>query len=193
MRRPLPDSTGVRHGRKYSASSSNTPISLTNFPDFGPGVVQLAGAVGGGDGATTNPAGLIGQGITFGVGRLSDTGVSFAAILRALEGDADTNIISTPSIVTTDNEEVAWRCRSFRDHGYNVQERLRLLEMEQKLPYIHTRLGWNYRMTEMQSVIGLCNAWGELIVRDPSLDVFDTIRKVTDPLLNGLVSPRPTD
>ena len=36
---------------------------------------------------------------------LSDSGVSFAAILSALEGDADTNIISTPSIVTTDNEE----------------------------------------------------------------------------------------
>jgi dTDP-4-amino-4,6-dideoxygalactose transaminase len=59
-------------------------------------------------------------------------------------------------MVTTDDEEVAWRCRSFRDHGYDVRERLRLLEMEQKLPYIHTMLGWNYRMTEMQSVIGLC-------------------------------------
>jgi dTDP-4-amino-4,6-dideoxygalactose transaminase len=59
-------------------------------------------------------------------------------------------------MVTTDNEEAAWRCRSFRDHGYNVRERLRLLEMEQKLPYIHDMLGWNYRMTEMQSVIGLC-------------------------------------
>ena len=59
-------------------------------------------------------------------------------------------------MVTTDDEEVAWRCRSFRDHGYDVRERLRLLEMEQKLPYIHNRLGWNYRMTEMQSAIGLC-------------------------------------
>jgi dTDP-4-amino-4,6-dideoxygalactose transaminase len=59
-------------------------------------------------------------------------------------------------MVTTDNEEVAWRCRSFRDHGYDVRERLRLLEMEQKLPYIHDILGWNYRMTEMQSAIGLC-------------------------------------
>ncbi|HDP35550.1 MAG TPA: DegT/DnrJ/EryC1/StrS family aminotransferase [Candidatus Hydrogenedentes bacterium] len=58
-------------------------------------------------------------------------------------------------MVTTDNEEVAWRCRSFRDHGYDVRERLRLLEMEQKLPYIHTRVGFNYRMTEMQSAIGL--------------------------------------
>lgn len=37
-----------------------------------------------------------------------------------------------------------------------------------------------------QSVIGMCNAWGELIVRDPALDVFETIRKVTDLLLNGV-------
>ena len=36
-----------------------------------------------------------------------------------------------------------------------------------------------------QSVIGICNAWGELIVRDPALEVFETIRKVTDLLLNG--------
>ena len=42
-----------------------------------------------------------------------------------------------------------------------------------------------------QSVIGMCNAWGELIVRDPSLDVFDIIRKVTDLLLNGFVPAKP--
>ena len=58
-------------------------------------------------------------------------------------------------MVTTDDEELAWRCRSFRDHGYDVRERLRLLEMEQKLPYIHNMVGFNYRMTEMQSAIGL--------------------------------------
>ncbi len=40
-----------------------------------------------------------------GLGRISDSGISFGAIIRALNGDADTNIISTPSIVTTDNEE----------------------------------------------------------------------------------------
>ncbi len=58
-------------------------------------------------------------------------------------------------MMTTDNEDLAWEARSFRDHGYDVKERLNLLEMEQKLPYIHNRLGWNYRMTEMQSAIGL--------------------------------------
>jgi len=58
-------------------------------------------------------------------------------------------------MVTTDDEDLAWLARSFRDHGYNVRERLNLLELEQKLPYIHDMVGWNYRMTEMQSAIGL--------------------------------------
>jgi len=58
-------------------------------------------------------------------------------------------------MITTDNEELAWTARSFRDHGYDVKERLNLLEMEQKLPYIHNMVGWNYRMTEIQSAIGL--------------------------------------
>jgi dTDP-4-amino-4,6-dideoxygalactose transaminase len=58
-------------------------------------------------------------------------------------------------MVTTEDEELAWNARSFRDHGYDVKERLNLLEMEQKLPYIHHMVGWNYRMTEMQSAIGL--------------------------------------
>jgi dTDP-4-amino-4,6-dideoxygalactose transaminase len=57
--------------------------------------------------------------------------------------------------VITDDENVAWDCRSFRDHGYDVKERLRLLELEANLPYIHTMIGFNYRMTEMQSQIGL--------------------------------------
>jgi general secretion pathway protein D len=82
---------------------TNTPIGATNFPDFGPGVVQVAGAAG--SGGQVDPTALIGEGITFGLGRISDSGVSFASIIRALNGDADTNIISTPSIVTTDNEE----------------------------------------------------------------------------------------
>jgi len=87
--------------------SGTNPLGATNFPDFGPGVVQLAGAAAGGGDGTTSAGNLIGTGITVGVGRLRDQGVSFAAILRALEGDADTNIISTPSIVTTDNEEAS--------------------------------------------------------------------------------------
>ncbi len=58
-------------------------------------------------------------------------------------------------MITTDDEDLAWTARSFRDHGYDVKARLSLRELEQKLPYIHNMVGWNYRMTEMQSAIGL--------------------------------------
>jgi len=83
--------------------SANTPVGATNFPDFGPGVVQIGGAAG--SGGQVDPTGLLGEGITVGLGRITDAGISFASIIRALNGDADTNIISTPSIVTLDNEE----------------------------------------------------------------------------------------
>lgn len=58
-------------------------------------------------------------------------------------------------MVITDDEDVAWEARSFRDHGYDVKQRMTLLDMEQALPYVHRRVGFNYRMTEMQSAIGL--------------------------------------
>jgi general secretion pathway protein D len=84
-------------------TGSTTPVGVTNFPDFGPGIVQLAAASG--SGGTVDPTPLIGSGLTVGLGRISDSGISFGAIITALQGDADTNIISTPSIITTDNEE----------------------------------------------------------------------------------------
>ncbi len=86
-------------------SGTDAPIGVTNFPAFGSGVVQLGSAIGADAG--TDVTGLIGEGITIGVGRISDSSVSFAAILRALQGDANTNIIATPSILTTDNEEAS--------------------------------------------------------------------------------------
>lgn len=36
-----------------------------------------------------------------------------------------------------------------------------------------------------QAVIGICNAWGDIIVRDPDLDLFDIIQKCSDLLMNG--------
>ena len=38
-----------------------------------------------------------------------------------------------------------------------------------------------------QAVIGMCNAWGDLIVRDPGLDLFDVIQNCTDLLTNGFI------
>ncbi|MBE7032801.1 MAG: DegT/DnrJ/EryC1/StrS family aminotransferase [Ruminococcaceae bacterium] len=58
-------------------------------------------------------------------------------------------------MVVTNDEETGWECRSFRDHGYDVKARMNMLALEEKLPYIHRRVGFNYRMTEMQSLIGI--------------------------------------
>ncbi len=43
-----------------------------------------------------------------------------------------------------------------------------------------------------QAVIGICNAWGDIIVRDSSLDVLDIAQKCTDLLLNGFRRKRTT-
>jgi general secretion pathway protein D len=87
-------------------SGDNALVGVTNFPP-GPGVVQLAGAISSGGDGVTDPSSLIGGGITLGIGRIADSGTNFAAILNALQGDANTNIISTPTLVTTDNEEAS--------------------------------------------------------------------------------------
>ena len=49
--------------------------------------------------------GVIPDGLTFGLGSFSSSGLSIAALVRALAGDAETNLLSTPSIVTLDNQE----------------------------------------------------------------------------------------
>jgi general secretion pathway protein D len=58
-------------------------------------------------GNTVAAAGAIGNltGVTAAAGRIRDEGTSFAILLRALQGDGDTNILSTPTLVTMDNEE----------------------------------------------------------------------------------------
>lgn len=88
-------------------------------------------------------------------------------------------------MVTTDDEEVAWRARSFRDHGYDVKQRLSLLELEQKLPYIHNMVGWNYRMTEMQSAIGLAEldrleSWNFPARRRNARIIVDALRELPE-------------
>lgn len=41
-----------------------------------------------------------------------------------------------------------------------------------------------------QAVIGICNAWGDIIVREPELDLFDITQKCVDLLLNGFAERR---
>ncbi|MCG8435122.1 MAG: type II secretion system secretin GspD, partial [Gammaproteobacteria bacterium] len=83
----------------FDGSESGNAAALTNFTGSGAGVVQVGAAVDSGD-LTGAP-----DGITLGFGRIREDGNSFVGLLRALVGDSRTNILSTPSLVTLDNEE----------------------------------------------------------------------------------------
>jgi general secretion pathway protein D len=52
-----------------------------------------------------SPASLVGQGINIAAGRDGGNGTSFAILVKALKGDGDSNVLSTPTLVTLDNEE----------------------------------------------------------------------------------------
>jgi general secretion pathway protein D len=54
-----------------------------------------------------NPDAIAGlpSGLTMGLGQIVNSGTSWAALIRAVGGIGNTNIIATPSIVTLDNEE----------------------------------------------------------------------------------------
>lgn len=55
--------------------------------------------------ANGTPLGLIQQGLNLAIGGINEGGTSFAVLLKALSGDSNTNVISTPSLLTRDNEE----------------------------------------------------------------------------------------
>ena len=76
--------------------SGALPAGISNFA----GVGDLLTSVVSGTAPTSLPAGL-----SFGLGGDNGSGIRYGALLRALQTDQNTNILSTPNIVTLDNEE----------------------------------------------------------------------------------------
>lgn len=89
-------------GVNWIIDASTSKLGVGGFiePIGGVSAVDLYSAF---KGTTTNLAAATGT--NFAIGRLQATGVNFGAVIRALQGDSRTNIISTPSITTRDNEE----------------------------------------------------------------------------------------
>jgi general secretion pathway protein D len=89
-------------GVNWAIDGTNSGNAVGGFvtPVGGVSIIDLARAADDPSTLTTAPLGT-----TIGVGRLAVSGVNFAAVLRALRGDSNTNIIATPSIVTLDNQE----------------------------------------------------------------------------------------
>ncbi len=89
-------------GVNWVVDGSNSKLAVGGFvePIGGSSIIDLYNAA---KGNSTNLA--VANGTSIGIGRLQATGVNFGAIIRALQGDSRTNIVSTPSITMRDNEE----------------------------------------------------------------------------------------
>jgi general secretion pathway protein D len=71
-------------------------------PVGGASLVDLANAITTGG---TNLNSALETGGTLAIGRVAQNGLSFAAMLRALRSDSDTNIVATPEALTMDHQE----------------------------------------------------------------------------------------
>jgi general secretion pathway protein D len=87
-------------GVQWAAYDEGTAFFTSRFDGQVP-LENFANAITGGEIAQ----GLIPNGATLGLGNISSGGLSFLTLIRALSGDGDTNLLSTPSIVTLDNQE----------------------------------------------------------------------------------------
>jgi len=84
----------------FDGSQGDKPVGVINFGNNP--ISALAAAISNNLGSISDP---FGPGMTVGVGRFNSNTFNFAAVIRALEGDGETNVLSTPSLVTMDNEE----------------------------------------------------------------------------------------
>jgi general secretion pathway protein D len=112
-------------GVNWALDGTNSSVGIGGFvsPVGGSSIIDLVeGALGASSaaatstttGTTTGASAVAGAsglndttlaGTTFGIGRLKASGVNFAMMLRALQGDSRTNILGTPSVVTRNNQE----------------------------------------------------------------------------------------
>ncbi len=90
----LASELGLQWAIDGSSGSGTAPVGLTNFGDASSSLLSLA----------ANPT-AAGQGLLLGVANLVKGSTNFAVLLKALKGDAATNILSTPTLMTLDNVE----------------------------------------------------------------------------------------
>ncbi len=117
------DNAARELGLQYVLSGgegSNIPFTASNFSSTAPNVLAATGALLGPDelGSNTNLTeslaatavdSLLGlNGFIGGIGGQTSNGTIFGFILNALETDSDSNILSTPSVMTLDNETASF-------------------------------------------------------------------------------------
>jgi general secretion pathway protein D len=91
-------------GITWAVFNEGSVAAAIDFPAIVPGVSALAEAVSASGDAAGSISALT-DGVNLAAGKIRDTGTSWAGFIQALEADADTNLMATPTLVTMDNEE----------------------------------------------------------------------------------------
>lgn len=91
-------------GVQWGFGNESRGVGVINFARGGGGIVNLAAGIQGYlDGDITTPPSLSDGATLGGVGRIGSTQIGL--LINALQGDSSSNILSTPSLLTLDNEE----------------------------------------------------------------------------------------
>jgi general secretion pathway protein D len=96
--------TGKALGFQYVGGSDESGVGAINFGNAGLTINSIVQAL-----ATDDPSGLaLGDGITMGFGEQDSNGdLKWGALIQALSTSTDVNLLSTPSILTLDNQEAS--------------------------------------------------------------------------------------
>jgi len=89
---------------EFTKGNGTVPAASFVSPVGGSSILDLANNVAGLAAGTATTASLP-TGATVAVGRLAAGGLNFAAMIRAIRGDSDSNVIATPSTMTLENQE----------------------------------------------------------------------------------------
>lgn len=92
---------GVNWAAFSNENDTRVPAGGFLTPVGGVSLIDLAKGI---DNPANAPSGLA-NGTTIGIGKVVANGVNFGAMLRAIRGDSDSNVLATPSTVTMDNQE----------------------------------------------------------------------------------------
>lgn len=87
-------------GVQWARGDLDAPVAGTNFNNAGPNLASIATGV-----ATGDYTSAIGSGLTIGGFKESGGDIDFGVIIQALKSNTATNLLSTPSIMTMDNQE----------------------------------------------------------------------------------------
>jgi general secretion pathway protein D len=173
---------------------SNSSVPFFNSA-LSPTLAQILGSLGPSDDSEFDPAAALAAAIkpTLGVGRLDPDGFSFAVILQAIASSSAANLLSTPSILTLDNEEakilvgqeVPFRTGSFTTTADGANNPFTTIQREDVgitlivTPHVHD--GTSVRLEVSQEVSSVILA--SLLVNSGAADIITNKRTIDTTIL----------